>query len=331
MCKTPNYLVWDGRRSLQLGKVGREAFKDKLVFIGHRPYDEMLKVQSPWIQVPCGQCLECRVQSSRAWADRCVLHAKQYEHNYFVTLTYDDAFYPKNGSLSKRDYQLFMKRLRKKFPDVKISYLLSGEYGDKTMRPHYHMILFNCPLDDLSTRFKILDPKTKRLVTRDKPGKGEHPLFYSHTIHDAWHYKGMISVGKFNYDTAAYISQYVTKKVNPKNAVMYKQLGIEPEFLAMSQGIAKQWMEEKDDLLYSFDKIVIAEGGDTHLAAIPRYFDKKFKEKYGEDVFDPIRYHRLSKKLENQETYKHGTTHFDRDCLARDYRLHKQQKLKTQI
>lgn len=44
--------------------------------------------------------------------------------------------------LYKRDLQLFIKRLRKKFPNEKIRYYAVGEYGPVHFRPHYHLILW---------------------------------------------------------------------------------------------------------------------------------------------------------------------------------------------
>lgn len=47
--------------------------------------------------------------------------------------------------VSKRDVQLFMKRLRKrlsKYTDEKIRYYATSEYGPKTFRAHYHLLLF---------------------------------------------------------------------------------------------------------------------------------------------------------------------------------------------
>ena len=52
-------------------------------------------------------------------------------------------------SLRKRDFQLFMKRLRKKYSDDRIRFYACGEYGSETFRPHYHAILFGLHLDDL--------------------------------------------------------------------------------------------------------------------------------------------------------------------------------------
>jgi hypothetical protein len=42
----------------------------------------------------------------------------------------------------KRDLQLFFKRLRKAYPDVKLRYFACGKYGEQFARPHYHVILF---------------------------------------------------------------------------------------------------------------------------------------------------------------------------------------------
>lgn len=47
--------------------------------------------------------------------------------------------------LSKVDIQLFLKRLRKnlnKYSNEKIRYIAVGEYGPKTFRPHYHLLLW---------------------------------------------------------------------------------------------------------------------------------------------------------------------------------------------
>ena len=49
------------------------------------------------------------------------------------------------GYCSKRDVQLFLKRVRKhltKYTDEKIRYYIVSEYGPKTFRPHYHGLFF---------------------------------------------------------------------------------------------------------------------------------------------------------------------------------------------
>ena len=91
-----------------------------------------------------------------------MLELQYHDSAYFVTLTYDDfhipkAYYPDpetgevhtSYTLCKRDFQLWMKRLRKKFSDDKIRFFACGEYGGQTKRPHYHAIVFGLHLNDL--------------------------------------------------------------------------------------------------------------------------------------------------------------------------------------
>ena len=71
----------------------------------------------------------------------------------FVTLTLEEKNITwtnqGNKTLCKRDLQLFFKRLRKLHEKIyptyskKIKYYAVGEYGSRTQRPHYHIILFN--------------------------------------------------------------------------------------------------------------------------------------------------------------------------------------------
>lgn len=98
------------------------------------------------IQVPCGKCPNCRSRRINGWVFRLEQQLKVASSAEFLTLTYGTSHLPfsEKGlpTLSKRDVQLFMKRLRK-LNDEKLSYYLVGEYGGKTQRPHYHILLFN--------------------------------------------------------------------------------------------------------------------------------------------------------------------------------------------
>ena len=117
------------------------------------------------VSVPCGRCIGCRIDRSRQWAVRCVHEASLYERNCFITLTFDDNHLPPGGSLVKKDFQLFMKRLRQfacrnvwvpvlgeyvELPrkywirgGVGIRYFHCGEYGEQLGRPHHHACIFN--------------------------------------------------------------------------------------------------------------------------------------------------------------------------------------------
>lgn len=103
-------------------------------------------------QVPCGKCLECRKQRINSWYVRLKSELAVSSSAYFVTLTYNDQSIPFNeheqATLNYEDIQKFFKRLRKRESqqgnEQTIKYYAVGEYGCKTHRPHYHIILFNC-------------------------------------------------------------------------------------------------------------------------------------------------------------------------------------------
>lgn len=120
-------------------------------------------LQGPAVKIPCGKCIGCRLDYSRQWANRCMLEAQYYppDQVWFATITYNDKYVPRVMSsdpdtgkqapaltLRKRDFQLWMKRLRRHFPENKIRFFAAGEYGSETLRPHYHAILFGLPLAD---------------------------------------------------------------------------------------------------------------------------------------------------------------------------------------
>ena len=67
------------------------------------------------VDLPCGQCVGCRLERSRQWAVRCMHEAQMHKSNCFITLTYNNMNCPQDYSLNYDDFQLFMKRLRSKF------------------------------------------------------------------------------------------------------------------------------------------------------------------------------------------------------------------------
>ena len=111
------------------------------------PYPRRLKPIYPdypdGLEIPCGKCILCRKQKAAEWSLRMYHELSTSQKASFVTLTYDDTKLPANQTLVKAHLQNFMKRLRKRIEPEKLRYYAVGEYGDKTQRPHYHMILFN--------------------------------------------------------------------------------------------------------------------------------------------------------------------------------------------
>lgn len=154
-----------------------------------------------------------------------MLEAAQYDHNAFATLTYSDDNLPEDNSVSTREIQLFIKRLRKCYPD-KFRYFAVGEYGEKSGRPHYHLALFG---------FRSCEYG----VTR----KRETCCASCSRVQAAWPY-GHILLGQLEKDSAQYIAGYTTKKWT--NAEHPGLLGRKPEFARMSlrPGIGLGMMHE---------------------------------------------------------------------------------------
>lgn len=328
MCTSPNLMILSDKLD--------DNGVPKLEFIGKVAYSRIQQhyKDSSWMQVPCGQCLECRIQEARVWADRVVLESKKYEHNYFVTLTYSDDKIPSDLSLQPKDFSKFIKNLRNTFRDVKIRFFGCGEYGEnngnRILNPHFHFILFNCPLDDLSYTFK--EYKDGRLVLHHRPNNNGD-LKYSETIHKCWDYKGNISVGDVTYDSAAYVSQYVTKKHKPGMKEFYEKNGLVPEFCRMSThpGIGYDYFKEREDYLLFDGKMIVPSKGEAHLSTTPRYYDKIFIKTFGEDKFKSIRLQRYEQRMNRRISIESNDINVDSDNFHRDYRIKKKHKIKNQL
>lgn len=218
------------------------------------------------LQVPCNNCIGCRIDRSKQWALRCVHEASLHRDNCFITLTYAPEHLPATGTLLHTDFQKFMKRLRKRFSGRQISYYMCGEYGEQNSRPHYHACIFNFDFPD------------KELYTvRD-----DVRLYTSKMLNDIWGL-GMCTVGDVTFDSAAYVARYIMKKitgesadehyisVDPDTGECHK---IRPEYCIASNrpAVGLRWFEQyKDDLLKDY---VTAKGVKMSL---PKYYDKKFE------------------------------------------------------
>lgn len=260
------------------------------------------------ITISCGQCVGCRLERSRQWAVRCMHEAQMWQDNCFITLTFSpDGLERRNREFEEqeakdpssvkgwspvgihpRDYQLFMKRLRKKFGKG-ARYFYCGEYGEKTSRPHYHACLFNFDFSD------------KRLF---KMSNGI-PLYVSEELERLWPY-GFATIGDVTFESAAYVARYVMKKVNGKQAeedgTYWRYDGetgeaseVKPEFCAMSRrpGIGKTWFEQFKNDVYPNDYVVLR----GKKVRPPKYYDKLLEQ---EDSYalDDIKMARIEKAFE---------------------------------
>lgn len=189
------------------------------------------------MSVPCGSCPSCLSGKALQWAIRCHHEASQHKRNCFITLTYDDDHLPPDGKISKRELQLFWKRLRKKSPPVR--YFACGEYGGQTHRPHYHALVFGADFLGGS------EPVTDELYT--------HPVLV-----DSWG-QGHVSVAELNMSTCCYVAGYATKK-----------LGDPDTFCLMSRGLGHDWFDTYEDDIRRTGNVVI----EGRAYPVPeRYFD----------------------------------------------------------
>lgn len=231
-------------------------------------YNQDDAARFPLVRIPCGQCNGCLLQRSRVWANRCMLEAKYHEENSFITITYDDQHVPRSFvvdpltgeahehlTLRKRDWQLFMKRLRRRIEPAEIRFFACGEYGSKTFRPHYHAVIFGYSFPD-----KIYDPVRQN--------------FRSSLLEDVWPF-GRSSVGELTWESAAYTARYCMKKNGGANSRKdFVALNIEPEFVLMSRkpGIGRDWYDDHD--VYASDRISVSTPTGGKSFPPPPYFDK---------------------------------------------------------
>lgn len=227
----------------------------------------------------CGGCQDCRLAYARDWAIRCSLEASMHEHNYFVTLTYDDNFLPTSvdgyldldgeiydSTLVRRDIQLFIKNLReweRERGNDHIKVFYCGEYGSSThtSRPHFHLIVFGASeIPDLTFSFK----------------RGEYDYYKSLTYERFWSSKeygtkllrGFVDITDASFDTIAYTARYCMKKITGKlkkefldvyNALdpdLRPELRTQP-FIGMSlkPGIAAEYFAKNHDQILKEDLV----------------------------------------------------------------------------
>ena len=225
------------------------------------------------LELPCGQCIGCRLERSRQWAMRCLHESSLYDFNSFITLTYDDFNLPVGGSLDYVDFQKFMKRLRKRVGS-KVRFYMGGEYGSEgTMRPHFHACLFGYDFPD-----KVYYKKTS---------SGEK-IYTSKLLESLWPY-GLSSVGNVTFESAAYIARYCVQKVTGDLAQAHYRVITDdgeiidrvPEFnhMSLKPGIGADWLKKFRTDVFPRDYVVI-NGVKTKP---PKYYDVLFEREFPGD------------------------------------------------
>lgn len=260
--------------------------------------ERLSKTRVPF-QLPCGRCIGCRMEKARQWGLRCLHEKKMWPDNSYVTLTYATENLPPGGTLSVRDVQLFMKRLRKARNSCKenpVRFFLGGEYGEENKRPHYHALLFNVGFPD------------KKFWTKNKR---DEPLYTSEELSSLWSVDGQTlgfcSIGEVTFDSAVYCAKYSMKKVTGDKAdehyCVYDSDGVlhqrRPEFAVMSRrpGIGMPYYAKYGQEIRDHDSVVV----NAKEVRPPKYYDDQSVKFYAGEHSDDVLYCRCDHcKLKRQ-------------------------------
>lgn len=225
-------------------------------------------IEAASFKLPCQQCAGCRSDKARDLAVRVLHECQMHEHSCFLTLTYDEAHIPPSYSVSKRDFQLVMKRIRKEFGSG-IKYLAVGEYSDfPAWRPHYHAIVAGLYFSD-------------QYFWAEREG---HRVFRSATLERLWPH-GLCEIGSVTSQSAGYVARYCMKKLtgeladdhylrlSPADGQMHR---VEPEFALLSRrpALGLSWLNKFKSDVYPSNFVVV----DGRPKPVPRYYASKLSE-----------------------------------------------------
>lgn len=218
------------------------------------------------LELPCGQCLHCRIGREREWSTRLMHEALFYPGlSWFVTNTFAPEFALPDASVSKETGALYLKRCRHAFGAIR--YMQRAEYGERTHRAHYHYALFGPDLTDL------------RPARRNERGD---QLYTSATLEKLWPY-GFVEVAPLDAGSARYMSRYLVRSfkgeglrpwdfVSPDGVITER----EPPFISMSRrpGIGRRYVERYGHELGAGDFVVV----DGRKSPTPGYYHRVLED-----------------------------------------------------
>lgn len=226
--------------------------------------------------------------------------AQMHTDKSFLTLTFSDDHLPEDYSVNTRDLQLFLKRYRKWLGHSGLRYFACGEYGDRNLRPHYHLAIFGHEFRDLvpwrQTKTGFVTYRSAQLET-------------------LWPF-GHAEIGSLTPQSAGYIARYITKKITGDRAAEHyarihpitgELCQVTPEFLVMSKGIGQQWFDRFQSDAFPSDFVIV----DGKKRPVPRYYTKKLAEKEAAQI-------KLKRK---GKAALHAANNTDRRLLVREESL----------
>jgi len=265
-----------------------------------------VKIKDPknpgeWIEVPCGRCTACRVNYGLNWSIRVKHELEMHDFALWVCLTYNDVHLSlqnleyDNGcknSLERRELQLFLKNFRRDIEPLKVRFFACGEYGDEFNRPHYHIIIFG--------------------ISPEHPYFKDKYKFYQNGQWKGWRIDnlpswphGFVEIDKdtAGVNAARYVAKYMLKKYKGKDSVQhYAELGIKPEFIAMSlkPGIGATGIDKHAK--YYRDNKKCNLGGRSY--NMSRYMVKRVSDTLGVDLDEEIKFEHQEYRKSHPENIK---------------------------
>lgn len=211
------------------------------------------------VPVPCGKCVECLKDWQNDWSFRLTQECRQVSCPIVVELTFAPEYLPVaynneamewQSYVSKRDVQLFLKRLRKICPEFKnnLRYFAVGEYGGDYNRAHYHVVL-------ISSAIKTV-------------------YQYYNKILQAWN-QGFIYIKRCQSEQIGYVTKYLNK--------LDKSSHITSPFKLFSKHLGLCYLTDKM-IDYFFKTFATGVPFKRGYIKLPRYYRKhldKISEKYG--------------------------------------------------
>lgn len=338
-CKNPNVVLLDHKYEKYFGKPKIIKFYSHWDIDSYEEFIKKEKIENSlgnnytYVKIPCKQCEGCAMDYAKEWTTRLLCETKSWEEknaqSWFLTLTYDDEHLPKydyiydqetdltywddgtwNSYLKKEDSIKFIRALRDKWRNDYnhdgIRFFTAGEYGSKSQRAHFHIIIFNLPI-------KLENLKIHRVQNGEV-------LYTCDEIAKIWG-KGFITLGTVNERSASYVAQYSLKKVKGKYAKQYYlQKGQTPEFVNMSlkPGIGRDYYDEYSEKIWEEAKILI----NKYLTKPPSYFEKIYEEE------DPEAYKKLKKQRKTKAEEKEKQMMLNSsNTLKEQYKINVENKL----
>lgn len=189
----------------------------------HKSYVNKINGKIYSVEIRCRKCIPCKKAEALMWAQRIEFELTG-KNACFVTLTYNDE---NLEEISKREVQLFMKRLRKHLKNENLKYFACGEHGELSERPHYHLIIIGWQPDISKDVYKA----------GWENGKVK---WASKTIEKCWK-KGFNTVGSATKESIFYTTGYVIKDDNGFR-LMSKNMG--KEQIMKNKEVYKKRFEE---------------------------------------------------------------------------------------